>query len=66
MKGHQEHTKALPIFLVQVFVVHFVRTPDSPKVEIITVPEELKPLVNEYVVYREISEAIGSDAYADI
>lgn len=44
-------------------VVHFVGTPDSSQVEVITIPEEFKALVYKYIVYREVGKAIGGDTY---
>jgi len=46
---------------VQMFMVHFMCPPDGPYIIVVTTGKPFKPLMNDYIMYHEVSKAIGHD-----
>jgi len=52
--GHIQHSKTLPIFLVQVFVVNLMRFSDCTEVQIIGSGEPVKSLMNQDIMNQKV------------
>lgn len=46
--------------------MHLVCSSDGPEVPVVAVAEDFKPLMDEDVVNKKITEAVNSNAYTDI
>ena len=46
------------------FVVHFVRSPDTPQIDIIRIPEKPESLMYENIMYKKIGDPVQRDPYA--
>ena len=62
---HEQHPKALAVFLAQMFVVDFVRLTNGHQVHILGPFEQGEALVNEDVMHHEVSESVKCNASAN-
>ena len=65
LERHEQHPKALAVFLSQVFVVDFVRLANGHQVHVLCPFEQGEALVNEDVVHHEIGESVKCNACAN-
>jgi len=60
-----QHSKAFTPFFAGVFMVHFVCTSNGFGITVISIPEQFKPLVNEYVVDKKIGESVSENSQSN-
>lgn len=56
-----QHAETLPVFLAKMLVVHLVRPADGPHIGIPAPGEPFEALMDDDVMYHEISESIRHD-----
>jgi len=54
------------MFLIYVFMVHFMRPAQSFEITVIRVSQYFKTLVNKNVVHKKVCRTIGGDTYSNI
>src|SRR5262245_52849641 len=59
---HPHHSETFAIMPVELFVMHFVRPPDSTYIRIVAPGEPFQPLVNDHFMNQEISNAIQGES----
>ena len=65
LERHEQHPKALAVFLAQVFVVDFVRLANGHQVHVLCPFEQGEALVNEDVMHDEVGEPVECNACAN-
>jgi hypothetical protein len=63
---YNQHPEIFTVFLVQVFVVNFVRAADAQYIPVAPVAQQFESLVDDNVVYDEITKPIHRNTYTDI
>ena len=62
LERDEQHPETLPMLLTQMFVVHFVRFAQSYQVFVVGVFEPLKSLMDQDIVYHEITKSVECDS----
>lgn len=65
LERYQQHAEALPIFLTQMLVMHFVRFANGHQVGVVRAFEPLDPLMYEDLVDQEVRDPVRQDAQAE-
>jgi hypothetical protein len=65
-QGYKQHTEAFTVFFSKMLVVHFVSTTNCSQIPVVTVTEDFKSLMNEYVMHHEITESVNGDADSNV
>jgi hypothetical protein len=60
-----EHAETFSMFLIEMFVMHFMRPPDRPNIGVPAPGKPFKALMYDHIVNQEICEAVCHDAEAD-
>jgi len=58
---NEQHAKTFAVFFPEMFVVHFVRTPDCFCVNVVRIAEPFETLVDKNVMNDEIGESISKN-----
>ena len=56
--GNPQHTKTFTVLLIQMFMMHLMRPPDTSYIRIIAPGKKLYSLVNYYIMYHEICKTV--------
>ena len=63
---NEQHTKVFAVFLARMFVVDFVRPPNSQHIPICGVAQPLKTLVYDNVMHHKVRNAVAEYTNTDI
>ena len=63
---NKKHSEAFTVFFSKMLVVHFMSTTNRSQIPVVTVTEDFKSLMNEYVVHHEITESVNGNADANV
>jgi hypothetical protein len=63
--GYQQHPKTFALKFPEVFMVHLMCPPDTAYIPVVASCKKLYALVNDHIVYQEISKTIQGDPCTD-